>query len=93
MDRPDIPAAVAEITTDDIKVGDDIRRLIESNSFKINESKVRLRSRSQRQEVTGLVTNAFPNVSAAVCPSCARHATRLEDFRRRGRRRGVSRAL
>ena len=60
--RPDIPAAIAEITVDGIKVGDDIRRLIESNSFKINEAKVRFRPRSSRQEVTGLVTNAFPNV-------------------------------
>ena len=60
--RPDIPAAIAEITVDGIKVGDDVRRLIESNSFKINEAKVRFRPRSSRQEVTGLVTNAFPNV-------------------------------
>ena len=60
--RPEIPAAIAAITVDGTKVGDDIRRVIESNSFKINEAKVHFRRRSSRQEVTGLVTNAFPNV-------------------------------
>ena len=59
---PDISAAIAEIDADGVKVGDDLHRLIESNSFKVNDAKVRLRTRSQRQEVTGIVVNAFPNV-------------------------------
>lgn len=37
--------------------------IIEGNGFRINSSKTRLLSRSDRQDVTGLVTNKFPNVS------------------------------
>ncbi|MBA3713765.1 MAG: trypsin-like peptidase domain-containing protein [Pyrinomonadaceae bacterium] len=35
------------------------------NGFRINESKVRLQNNKQRQEVTGLTTNKFPNVQRA----------------------------
>ena len=61
-DVPQIPATIAVVTADGVKVGDDLRRLLESNSFRINEAKVRLFAHSQRQKVTGLVTNEFPNV-------------------------------
>ncbi len=36
--------------------------VIEANGFKINEKKIRLQSNKERQEVTGLTTNKFPNV-------------------------------
>ncbi len=36
--------------------------IIQSNGFKINLKKVRLATRHQRQEVTGLTINRFPNV-------------------------------
>lgn len=40
-----------------------IVEIIERNGFRINHSKTRLQSRSQRQEVTGLVVNEKVNVS------------------------------
>lgn len=43
-------------------VGGDLRRIIESNGFKINESKVRHQTRMNRQVVTGLVVNKKVNV-------------------------------
>jgi RNA-directed DNA polymerase len=43
--------------------GKALRRIIESNGFKINESKVRLQTRPSRQVVTGLVVNEKVNVS------------------------------
>ena len=36
--------------------------IIKENGFNINEKKVRLQSRGNHQEVTGLTTNQFPNV-------------------------------
>ena len=45
-----------------IALGPSLRHVIESNGFKVNQAKVRMRLTGQRQEVTGLVTNAFPNV-------------------------------
>ena len=62
-DRPQFPAALASVTDDAVKIGDDLRRVIEANSFRIHEAKVRLRTRGERQEVTGLIANAFPNVT------------------------------
>jgi len=41
----------------DWKLGDQLRSLIESSGFWINERKTRVMYRSSRQEVTGLVTN------------------------------------
>jgi RNA-directed DNA polymerase len=44
-------------------VGDEITRIISSNSFKINVSKTRLLPRGNRQEVTGLVVGTRVNVN------------------------------
>jgi RNA-directed DNA polymerase len=49
--------------TGDCIVGDKLKPIIDSNGFDINEDKVTLRDRSQRQMVTGLVVNDRPNVS------------------------------
>jgi hypothetical protein len=59
------PKAIAEIPTDiggQLEVGEDLALIIQRNGFKINQKKVRLATRHQRQEVTGLTTNRFPNV-------------------------------
>ena len=48
--------------TNDVVLGDDLRRIINENDFTINESKVRIQKRGQHQEVTGLTVNQFPNV-------------------------------
>lgn len=43
-------------------IGDALRSVIESNDFKLNESKSRLSGRGNRQEVTGLIVNEKLNV-------------------------------
>ncbi len=47
---------------DKLLLGDRLVAIITSNGFTINEKKVRLQSRGNHQEVTGLTTNQFPNV-------------------------------
>ncbi|MBE9053220.1 RNA-directed DNA polymerase [Nostocales cyanobacterium LEGE 11386] len=46
-----------------VVLGNELRSIIENNGFQINNSKVRLAYRTQRQEVTGLVVNQGVNVN------------------------------
>ncbi len=48
-----------------IRVGESLLHVIQSNGFEVNAKKIRLQHRSKRQEVTGLTSNIFPNVSRA----------------------------
>lgn len=61
---PYFPASLAEIDSlGQIRVGKELERTISENGFRINQRKVRLQEKDQeRQEVTGLTTNKFPNV-------------------------------
>jgi RNA-directed DNA polymerase len=43
-------------------LGEDLREIIEQNGFLVNESKVRLRTQHQHQEVTGITVNKKLNV-------------------------------
>jgi RNA-directed DNA polymerase len=45
--------------------GDELRELVESHKFELNTQKGTRRSRRERQEVTGLTVNEFPNVVRA----------------------------
>jgi RNA-directed DNA polymerase len=58
------PSSIAKIsdTAEQIEIGNELAAIISANGFEINERKVRLLGRGTRQEVTGLVTNLFPNV-------------------------------
>lgn len=49
--------------SNNLQIGKGLRELIEGNGFEINYEKLRLQSFEQRQEITGLTTNVFPNVS------------------------------
>jgi RNA-directed DNA polymerase len=57
-----LPSALCEFDGETLNLGKALRVAIEENNFRINESKVRLRHRTQRLEVTGLTINEFPNV-------------------------------
>lgn len=60
---PALPESVGTIASDgSLELSDDLRRLIEKNSFNINESKIRYSDRHNRQEVTGLTVNEKTNV-------------------------------
>lgn len=57
------PGSLASILpTGEVRLGRDLLQLIESNGFTVNNNKLRLQSQYQRQEVTGLTVNLFPNV-------------------------------
>lgn len=61
--RKPFPSALAEIDPlGQLAVGDELNRIISENGFEVNTNKIRLRTKSERQEVTGLTTNKFPNV-------------------------------
>ncbi len=55
-------ARFAEETGGKLQVGDELQKLIEQNGFRINAAKLRLSTRHERQEVTGLTINRFTNV-------------------------------
>jgi len=63
---PKFPEALAYIvkeeTGDRLVLGDALLDIITENGFLLNEQKLRLQTRDNHQEVTGLTTNQFPNV-------------------------------
>ncbi len=82
--------ATRDEDTSAVHIGDPLRAVIESNGFTINESKTFLRKRTQRQMVTGLVTNAFVNVPRDYIRSI--HGL-LDIWRRHGERAATERLL
>lgn len=61
--RKIIPPEIVEKRNGDVRVGNELEKIIERSGFKINREKVRLQERSMRQEVTGLTVNVHPNVT------------------------------
>lgn len=58
------PSELAYINLDGIaSVGDDLKHVINSNGFTINDNKIRLQSNKTRQSVTGLTVNRKPNLN------------------------------
>ena len=58
------PSALAIINAlGQIEIGPTLTQVIRDNGFQINQQKVRLQQRRERQEVTGLTVNKFPNVN------------------------------
>lgn len=57
-----LPDEVVVLREGEPATGSAITEIIHTNGFSINYSKVRLAGPSQRQEVTGLTVNKFPNV-------------------------------
>jgi len=54
---------ILEVNQDgQLEIGKDLFEIISRNSFEINKEKIRIRNSNERQLVTGLVTNEFPNV-------------------------------
>ncbi|HNM36914.1 MAG TPA: reverse transcriptase domain-containing protein, partial [Anaerolineales bacterium] len=61
---PKFPPALATIDNEinTFVVGEHLQSIILNNGFKINNKKTRLLTKNDRQEVTGLTVNKFPNV-------------------------------
>ena len=62
--RRDFPAEIARIEapSGEVVLGERLEAILAGNWFDANPAKIRLRSRTERQEITGLVVNKFPNV-------------------------------
>ena len=57
------PAALVTLNSSgQVEVGTELEQIITQNGFKINTSKIRLRGKNLRQQVTGITVNKFPNV-------------------------------
>lgn len=50
------------IKASETQPGDELRELVEKQSFELHPRKCYVRTKSRRQEVTGITVNAFPNV-------------------------------
>lgn len=61
---PRFPEAIAKVDeeTGQLLPGDRFKEIVENNRFVLNEKKLRLQTRTKRQEITGLTVNEFPNV-------------------------------
>lgn len=57
-----LPANVCTFDGGFASAGEELRSIIKSHSFELNDAKTRISSRHSRQEVTGLTINEFPNV-------------------------------
>jgi RNA-directed DNA polymerase len=58
----DLAYIVNEEEQDKVIIGNTLLNIINENGFELNPSKIRLQTRGNHQEVTGLTTNIFPNV-------------------------------
>jgi RNA-directed DNA polymerase len=60
------PESLAKVITEEeeerVILGEPLLRIITENGFQVNEQKIRLQTKGNHQEVTGLTTNQFPNV-------------------------------
>ncbi len=58
------PSALAKFSkqSGQLEIGIELQRIIRTNGFAINDSKVRLQTRDSRQEVTGIVVNRRVNL-------------------------------
>lgn len=63
--RRAFPEAIATFNPEhpaDVALGHELVDVIQTNGFRINERKIRLQHRNERQVVTGLIVNQKPNV-------------------------------
>ncbi len=59
----EFPTEIAKVDSVlSVELGQELKDIIQKNGFEINEGKVRAFAYFQRQEVTGLTVNRFPNV-------------------------------
>ena len=63
---PKFPKDLAYIVNQEdqekLTIGNTLLKIIKDNGFELNDKKIRLQTRGNHQEVTGLTTNVFPNV-------------------------------
>jgi RNA-directed DNA polymerase len=61
--RSKFPSAFAHLSDiGQVDIGNELSSMIQENGFRVNSRKTRLQLKQQRQEVTGLTVNRYPNV-------------------------------
>ncbi len=60
-----LPSNICSFDSGILTLGEELRAIFASNSFRINPNKSRLSTRLHRLEVTGITINQFPNVKRA----------------------------
>jgi RNA-directed DNA polymerase len=61
--KQNLPRSIVATTESGVVIpGDLLTSIIEKNGFAINSEKTRLKSKTQRQMVTGVIVNKFPNL-------------------------------
>lgn len=60
--KPKFPREVVDVVADNVIIGIELEEILNKNSFEVNPKKINLRTRNERQEVTGLVVNKFVNL-------------------------------
>jgi RNA-directed DNA polymerase len=61
--RSKFPSALAHLSDiGQAEIGDELAFVIQENGFQVNPKKTRLQVKQQRQEVTGLTVNRYPNI-------------------------------
>lgn len=60
--KMNLPTSLAYFENNNLCLGEELTNIFELQSFKVNYEKIHLRKKFQRQEVTGLTVNQFPNV-------------------------------
>ena len=61
-DSASLPANICALDGGVATIGEELRSIIKTHSFDLNDKKTRISSSRTRQEVTGLTINQFPNV-------------------------------
>lgn len=57
-----IPKEIGDVFENKLFISEDLSKVINDNGFQINSEKTRFAYKQNRQEVTGLIVNKFPNV-------------------------------
>ena len=60
--KDEFPKEIVDIVSGKACVGKELNEILARNSFEVNRNKIYLRSKNERQEVTGLVVNKFVNL-------------------------------
>lgn len=61
--RSKFPSALAHLSDiGQVEIGNELSLMIQENGFQVNPKKTRLQAKQQRQEVTGLTVNRYPNI-------------------------------
>ncbi len=75
-----IPQEIGKTITNELELSTELIQIINQNGFQLNENKTRYATKDNRQEVTGLITNSFPNIKRSYIKNIRAMIHALEKF-------------